>query len=132
MASIEGKAAALFTEGVLGSAERELAIDNTASTVSLASNICVVNRVSAAVREGEECVVEFVGHLSDEESAAPHFVSEGEAADNDSFVNIMSGTTAVGDAESDCWTFADALARANLSVETLAEGVVGTSCLPTC
>ena len=44
----------------------------------------------------------------------------------------MSGITAVGDAESEGWTFADALACANLSVDTLAEGVVGTSRLPTC
>ena len=44
----------------------------------------------------------------------------------------MSGITAVGGAESKGWTFADALARANLSVETLAEGVVvDTSHLPT-
>ena len=71
-------------------------------------------------------------HLSGEESAARQFVLEGEADDNDSFVDIMSGITAVGDAESEGWTFAHALARANFSVETLAEGVVDTSLLPTC
>ena len=43
----------------------------------------------------------------------------------------MSGISAAGGAESEGWTFADALVRANLSVETLAEGVVGTSRLPT-
>ena len=37
-----------------------------------------------------------------------------------------------GDAESEGWTFTDAMARANFSVETLAEGVVDTSRLPTC
>ena len=37
----------------------------------------------------------------------------------------------MGGAESESWTFADALARANLSMETLAEGVVDTSRLPT-
>ena len=43
----------------------------------------------------------------------------------------MSGITAVGGAESEGWTFADALARSNLSVETLAEGVIAdTSRLP--
>ena len=67
-----------------------------------------------------------------EENAVFHFVWEGEAEDNDSFVEIMSGITAAGDDEPEGWTFADALARANLSVETLAEGVVDTSCLPTC
>ena len=39
----------------------------------------------------------------------------------------MSGITGVGDAESENWTFRDALASANLSVETLAEGFVETS-----
>ena len=67
--------------------------------------------------------------MSGEESAARHL--EGEVDDNDSFVDIMSGFTAVGDVESEGWTFADAVARANLSVETLAEGVVDTSRLPT-
>ena len=44
----------------------------------------------------------------------------------------MSGVTAVGGAESEGWTFADALGRANLSVKKLAEGVADTSHLPTC
>ena len=44
----------------------------------------------------------------------------------------MSGITAVGGAESEGWLFADALARTNLALETLAEGViVDTSRLPT-
>ena len=37
----------------------------------------------------------------------------------------------MGGAESTGWTFADAQASANLSVETLAEGVIDTSRLPT-
>ena len=106
-----------------------MAIDETTSTVSLAPNICVVPGVSAAVEEGEECVGEFSSSVAGEESAARHL--EGEADDHVSFVDIMSGITAVGGAESERWTFADALARTNLSVETLAEGVVDTSRLPT-
>ena len=108
-----------------------LAIDGTASTVSLTQNVCVVLRVSVAVREGEECVQDFLDHLSSEKSAAQHFVLEGEADDNDSFVEIMSGITAVCDAESEGWTSGDALARANLSADTLAEGVFDTSRLLT-
>ena len=46
----ECKVASPFTEGVSSSAEGELAIDETASTVSLAPNVCVVPGVSAAVR----------------------------------------------------------------------------------
>ena len=120
--------AALFTDGVSSSAEEELAIDETASTLSLAQNICVVSGVSAAVKEGQECVGEFASPVSGEESAVGHI--EGEADDNDSFVDITNQITAVGGTESEGWTFADALARANLSVETLAGGVVDTSRLP--
>ena len=119
MTSSEGRVATLFTEGVSSSVEWKLAIDETASTVSLAPNVYVLPRVSAAVQGGEECVEEFVDHLGGEESAARHFVLEGEGDDNDSFVDIMNGITAGGDAESEGWTFADALARGNISVETL-------------
>ena len=42
MANSEGRFAVLFTEGVSSSAEGELAIDETTSTVSLAPNVCVV------------------------------------------------------------------------------------------
>ena len=55
--------------------------------------------MSAAVEEGEECDGEFVCLVSGDESAARHL--EGEADDNDSFVDIMSGITAVGGAESE-------------------------------
>ena len=129
MAGSEGRVAVLFTEGVSSSTEGELAIDETTSTVSLAPNVCVVPGVSAVVEEDEECVGEFSNPVAGEESATRHL--EGEADHNDSFVDIMSGITAVRGAESEGWTFADALARANLSVETLAEGVVDTSRLPT-
>ena len=129
MASSEGRVATLVTAGVTSSAEVELAIDETTSTVSSAPNVRVVPGVSAAVEEGEECVGEFSSPVSGEEDAVRHL--EGETDDNDSFVDIMSGITAEGGAESEGWTFADALARANLSVETLKEGVVDTSRLPT-
>ena len=43
----------------------------------------------------------------------------------------MSRIIVAGGAESEGWTFANALVRANLSVETLAEGVVDTSRLRT-
>ena len=130
MANSESRVASLFTEGVSSSAEGELAIDETASTVSSAPNVSVVSGVSATVQEGEEYVEEFADHLSVEESATRHL--EGENDNIDNFFDIMRGITAIGDADNEGWTFADALARANLSVETLAEGVVDTSRLPTC
>ena len=85
--------------------------------------------VSAAVEGGEKRVGVFGSPVSGEESAVRHL--EGEADENDSFGDIMSGITAVGGAECEGWTFANALARANLSVETLAECVVDISRLPT-
>ena len=128
MASSGGRVAALFAEGVSSSPDAELVIDETTSNVSLAPNVAVPG-VSVVVEESEECVGEFSSPVAGEESAARHL--EREADDNDSFVEIMSGITAVGGAESDGWTIADALARGNLSVETLAEGVVDTCRLPT-
>ena len=128
----EDKVTALLTEGVSSSGEWELAIDETPSTVSLAQNVCVVHGFFVAVQDIEEYVEEFVHHLSGEQSAAPHFDLEGEADDNDGSVDIMSGITAVGDAGSAGWTFADALAGENLSVETLVKGVVHTSHVLTC
>ena len=76
-----------------------MAIDETASTVSLTTKVCVVPGVSVAVEEGEECGEDFLDHLIGEESAGRHL--EGEADDNDSFLELMSGITAVGDAESE-------------------------------
>ena len=129
MANSESRLAALFTEGVSSSAEEELAIDGTTSTVSLVPKVRVVPGVSAVVEEDEECVEESGNAVSGEESTVAYH--EGEVDDNDSFVDNMSGISAAGGAESEGWTFADALVRANLSVETLAEGDVDRSCLPT-
>ena len=129
MASSASRLAVLFTEGVSSSAEGELAIDETTSTVSLVPNVCVVPGESAVVEEDEECVRESGNAVSGEESTVGY--NEGEGDDNDSFVDIMSGIIAAGVGESEGWTFADALVRANLSAETLAEGVVDTSRLPT-
>ena len=87
--------------------------------------------LSVAVREGKECVRDFLDYLSGEENARSRQILGGEADDDDSFVDIMSDITAVADAESEGWTFGDALALANLSVQTLAEGVFDTLHLPT-
>ena len=129
MASSENRLAALFTEGVSSSAEGELAIDETTSTVSLVPNVRAVPGESVVVEEDEECVGESGNAASGGESTVGY--REGEGDDNDSFVDIMSGISAACGAESEGWTFADALVRANLSVETVAEGVVDTSRLPT-
>ena len=58
MATSESRLAVLFTEGVSSSAEGELAIDETTSTVSLVPNVRVIPGVSAVVEEDEGCVGE--------------------------------------------------------------------------
>ena len=131
--SDEKKTAAPFIEGVSSTTEGELAIDENASTVSLAINPCFVHDLSAAVQGRWECISEFLDHLSGGESASSHLVLGGEVFDIGGFVDIksdiMSGRR--------CWMFAgrmfaEALERANLPVETLAEGVMKTYFLPTC
>ena len=87
-----------FNESVSSSAEGDLAIDEKASTVSIALNRCVVTDLSVAVREREESVRDLLDHVSSEDSASSHHVLRSEADDNGSFVEIMSGITAVGDA----------------------------------
>ena len=129
MASSKNRLAALFTEGVSSSAEGELAIDETTSTVSSVPNVCVVPGESAVVEQSEVCAGESGNAVCSEESTVGY--REGEGDDNDSFVDIMSGISAACGVESEGWTFADALVRANLCVETLAEGVVDSSRLPT-
>ena len=68
MAGSKSRLAVLFTEGVSSSAEGELAIDETTSTVSLVPNVCVVLGVSAVVEGDEECVGESGDAVSAEES----------------------------------------------------------------
>ena len=99
MASSENRSAALVTEGVSSSAEGELAIDETTSTVSLVPNVRVVPGVSPVLEEDEECVGESGNAVSGEESTVGY--REGEAEHNDSFVDIMSEISPAGGAESE-------------------------------
>ena len=90
--SDEGRATTALTEGVSNSAEGDLAIDEDASTVHLAVNSCVFPILTVAVRAEEECIREFLVQLSGEEGALSREDGRNEAADNDSFVDIMSGS----------------------------------------
>ena len=84
---------------VSSSAEGELAIDGMTSTVSLVPNVRVILGVSAVLEEDEECIGEARNAVSGEESTVGYH--EGESDDNDSFVDIMSGISAAGGAESE-------------------------------
>ena len=97
----------------------------------LDANVCVVPEMSVVMQESEECVKDFWIILVVRRVLSVILFLGGEADDNDSFVDIMSSITALGDAEWEGWTFADALAGADLSAVTLAEGVVDISRLPT-
>ena len=128
----DGKVAALFTEVVSSSAEGELAIDETASTVSLAQ-MFVLYPESLWLCEKARSMWESLWIIWVVKRVLYVILFwEKEVVDIKRFVDIISGITAVGDAESERWTFADRLARPNFSVGTLAEGVVNTSRLPTC
>ena len=88
--------------------------------------------MNLAAREEEERVRDFLDRVSGEKGGRNRQDCGHEAGDKDSFVDIMSGNTADGNAELEGWTFADALACANLYIETLAEGLIDTSQLPKC
>ena len=105
--SDEGRLTAPFTVGVSSSAEGELAIDMSGSTVSLGA-LCLI--CMWVCKKGKN-VRNLQGHLSVEKSAWRRQLLQGEADDDNSFDDIMSGIRAVGDAESKIWTFAEALAR---------------------
>ena len=64
----EGRAAFPFIEGVSGSADGELVMDEDASTVSLAPNPCVVPDLWVAVQEAQNCVRDFLDRQSCEKS----------------------------------------------------------------
>ena len=81
------------------------------------------------VREVEECVRQALEQIIGKESAGN---CQGCAADADDgsdemFVDTMSGINVEDAAESEGFRFADALSRANLSVETTAAVVINTS-----
>ena len=73
--------------------------------------------------EKEECVREYLEQFSGGEGARSHQRCAGGDED-DTFVHIMSGINVEAGAESEVFSFADALRRANLSIETLAEGFI--------
>ena len=105
----------------------ELWIDEKASTVSLVANPPVVLDFHIAVRERQEWNRELPDRRICEEGVLSWQESGGEGDDGDSFVDIMNGITADSGAESEGWTFAEALVRGSLLVGTLAQGVIDTS-----
>ena len=112
--------------GSVASDEPELAIDEGVPESSGVPNLHFVRDSNVVMREGEECVRRVL-----EEIAASDSRTE-EASEGDSFVDIMGGLDKdVGD-DSEGFTFADILQRADPLSETVWERVVGVSDLPLC
>ena len=82
--------------------------------------------LDVVVREGEECVRRALEEVEASDSRTE------EASEGDSFVDIMGGLEKENGGESEGFTFADILQRADLLSETVLEGVVATRDLPLC
>ena len=87
--SDEGRVTTPITDGLSSSTEGELAIDQDASIVSLASSPRAVPDLTVAVRTGADCIRDFLHHVSGNEGALSRQKLGGEAAHGDSFVEIM-------------------------------------------
>ena len=85
-----------------------------------------------AEREGMECVRRALEQLSSEVICGMEPVLDADDDGEDSFVDVVDGKRRDGGAESEGFTFADALMRANQLSETVSEGGVGSSELPLC
>ena len=75
-----------FTGSAASSSGGEMAIDESASTVSLIPNPPVVPNLNVAVLEREECIREFLDPLSAEEGVLSRQELGSESDDDNSFV----------------------------------------------
>ena len=112
--------------GSVASDEPELAIDEGVSESSVAPNLHFVPDSNVVIQEGEECVRRVLEEIEASDSRTE------EASEGDSFVDIMGGLDIEVGRESDGFTFADILQRADPLSETALEGVVGVFDLPLC
>ena len=114
-----------FGESV-ASDERELAIDEVVPESNVDPNLQFVPDLDVVVREGEECVSRALEEVEASDSRTE------EASEVDSFVDIMGSLEKETGGESEGFTFADILQRADLLSETVLEGVVDTPDLRLC
>ena len=110
----------------VASHEREMAIDESVPQSNAVPNLHFVPDLDVVVREGEECVRRALEEVEASDSQTE------EASERDSFVDIMGGLERENGGESEVFTFADILQRADLLSETVLEGVVATPDLPLC
>ena len=112
--------------GSVASDERELAIDEGVPEGHVVPTLLFLPNLDVVVREGEECV----GRTLDEVEASDSTTEE--TSEGDSFVDIMGSLENETGDDTEGFTFADILQRADLLSEAVLEGVVDTLDLPLC
>ena len=112
--------------GSVASDEPELAIDEGVPESSVVPNFQFVADSIVVIRDGEECVRRVLEEIEASDSRTE------EASEGDSFVDIMGGLDKEVGGESQGFTFADILQRADPLSETVLEDEVGVPDLPLC
>ena len=112
--------------GSIASDEPELAIDEGVPEGSVVPNLHFVCDSNVVIQEGEECVRRVLEEIESSDSRTE------EASEGESFVDIMGSLDKEVGSESEGFTLADILRRADPLSETVLEGVVVVPDLPLC
>ena len=112
--------------GSIASDEPELAIDEGVPESSVVPSFQFVPDSNLVIQEGEECVRRVLEEIEANDSRTE------EASVGESFVDIIGGLDKEVGSESEGFTLADILRRADPLTETVLEGVVGVLDLPLC
>ena len=112
--------------GSAASDERALATDEGVPESNAVRNLQFVPDLDVVVSEGEERVNRALEEIEASDSRTE------EASECDSFADIMDGWEKETAGESERFTFADILQRADLLSGTVLEGMVDTPDLPLC
>ena len=106
--------------------KRELPIDEVVAASSLVPSSNFVPNSNFVVREGKESVRRALEEVATNDGRVE------ETSEDVSFVEIMGSLEGETGGESEGFTFADILQRADFMLETLLEGVVDALYLPLC
>ena len=112
--------------GSVSSDARDLAIDEGVPGSSTVPKLQVVPDLNVVISEGQECVRRTLAEVEAKVGLAE------EASEGESFVDIMGGLGKKTGGESEGFTLADILQRADLLSEAVLEGVVETPDLSLC
>ena len=112
--------------GSVASDERELANDEGVPESNVVPTLQFVPVLDVVVREGEECVRRALEAVEASDGRTE------EASGEDSFVDIIDSLENDTGGESEGFTIADILQRADLLSETVLQGVFDTLDLPLC